>query len=130
MSPYRTVLVGTDGSETASRAVVRAVALAQACQATLLVATVNDEERGEKVLTDTAAEIGNVEIPVQMQVLTGDPADALVTFAADIGADVIVVGNKGMQGAARFLLGSVPNRISHRAGVDVLIVHTVQHDDA
>ena len=125
MTVYRSVLVGTDGSATAARAVAKAAALAEACGATLLVATVADAERGAPVLEEVTAGLAGLEAPVRTQLLSGDPADALVTFAAQAQVDVIVVGNKGMAGAKRFLLGSVPNRVSHRAGCDVLIVHTV-----
>jgi nucleotide-binding universal stress UspA family protein len=55
----------------------------------------------------------------------GDPADALLQVAEENGADLIVVGNRGMTGAKRFLLGSVPNKVSHHASCSVLIVRTV-----
>ena len=122
---YRRILVGTDGSDTAARAVARAADLARACGATLLVATVAPDERGSAVLDAAAAALHDSGVDVQTRLVHGDPADALVGLAAAERADVIVVGNKGMTGAARFLLGSVPNRVSHRAGCDVLIVHTV-----
>ena len=54
----------------------------------------------------------------------GDPADAILDVAEEVGADLIVVGNKGMTGAKRFLLGSVPNKISHHAPCGVYIVRT------
>jgi nucleotide-binding universal stress UspA family protein len=54
----------------------------------------------------------------------GDPASALLDVATDIGADLIVVGSRGMAAATRFLLGSVPNRVSHHAPCDVIIVRT------
>jgi nucleotide-binding universal stress UspA family protein len=54
----------------------------------------------------------------------GDPADALLHVADEQDADLIVVGNKGMTGAKRFLLGSVPDKISHHASCSVLIVRT------
>ena len=52
----------------------------------------------------------------------GDPADAILDVAEERGADLIVVGNKGMTGAKRFLLGSVPNKVSHHAPCSVLII--------
>ena len=125
MTVYRSVLVGTDGSETAARAVVKAAALAEACGATLLIATVADAERGAPVLEQVVTRLAGLAVTVETHLLDGDPADALVEFAAQAQVDLIVVGNKGMAGAKRFLLGSVPNRVSHRAGCDVLIVHTV-----
>jgi nucleotide-binding universal stress UspA family protein len=54
----------------------------------------------------------------------GDAADAIIDVAEEQAADLIVVGNKGMTGAKRFLLGSVPNRVSHHAPCSVLIVRT------
>jgi nucleotide-binding universal stress UspA family protein len=54
----------------------------------------------------------------------GDAADAILDVAEEQGANLIVIGNKGMTGAKRFLLGSVPNRVSHHAPCSVLIVRT------
>ncbi len=54
----------------------------------------------------------------------GDPADAILNVAEEANADLIVVGNKGMTGARRFLLGSVPNKVSHHAPCSVIIVRT------
>ena len=54
----------------------------------------------------------------------GDAADAILDVAEEQRCDLIVVGNKGMTGATRFLLGSVPNKVSHHAPCSVLIVRT------
>ena len=54
----------------------------------------------------------------------GNPAEAILDVAEEQGADLIVVGSKGMQGSRRFLLGSVPDKISHHAPCSVLIVRT------
>ena len=54
----------------------------------------------------------------------GDPSDAILTTAEKIDADLVVVGNKGMTGKKRFILGSVPNNISHHAPCSVMIIHT------
>ena len=62
---------------------------------------------------------------IRMREESGDAADALISVAEDTGADCIVVGSRGMSSATRFVLGSVPNRVSHHAPCDVLIVHTV-----
>ena len=122
--PYRTVLVGTDGSTTAARAVARAAELAAASEAELIVAFVGDAAQGAEVLNRVVATLAGTPPVPQTRVLAGDPADALLGLAVAEHVDVIVVGNKGMTGAQRFLLGSVPNKISHRAGCDVLVVHT------
>ncbi len=63
-------------------------------------------------------------VRTQTHVLPGDAADVLLRVAGEVDADLIVVGNKGMQGARR-VLGSVPNTISHQAACSVLIVQTV-----
>ena len=123
-TPWGTVLVGTDGSETATKAVQRAQAVAAAVGAQLLVAFVGDAELGRDVLDRATAELAGTTPVPSTRLLSGDPADALLGLASAEGADLIVVGNKGMTGAQRFLLGSVPNKISHRAGCDVLVVHT------
>ena len=122
---YSRVVVGTDGSDTAAKAVAKAAALAAACGAELLIATVNSGETGDDVLDVARASVEPYGVAVRVRQRDGDPADALIGLAAAEEADVIVVGNKGMTGAARFLLGSVPNRVSHRSHCDVLIVHTV-----
>jgi nucleotide-binding universal stress UspA family protein len=145
---YRNVVVGTDGSETAERAVAHAAGLAGAFGARLTVVTafgpstdMSERERSEVpddlqwMVTDAAgaedlagrakdiARQAGVK-DVRTRVAPGDPAAALIDTAEDTLADVIVVGSKGMTGASRFVLGSVPNKVSHHAPCDVLIVHT------
>lgn len=147
---YRSVLVGTDGSASAERAVEHAAGLARAFDARLTILTafapqpVHDVQRAQAeapadlrwMLTDAsqaedragsgkalAARLGVTQ--VRTRVARGDPAEALVETADDVGADLIVVGSKGMTGTGRFLLGSVPNRVSHHAPCDLLVVHTV-----
>lgn len=129
-SPYRLVLVGTDGSVTAVRAVQRAAAVAVACQARLIVAYVGEAEHGRAVLDRATAELAGMVPPPQTRLLAGDPADALLGLAEAEHVDLIVVGNKGMSGAQRFLLGSVPNKVSHQASCDVLVAHTTGAHDA
>ena len=72
-------------------------------------------------VSDLAAAAG---VTVERHARQGDPADAILDVAEEIGADLIVVGNKGMTGAKRFLLGSVPNKVSHHAPCSVLIIRT------
>ena len=124
--PYATVLVGTDGSDTAMRAVRRAGEVATASEARLVVAFVGDPEYGREALDRAIAELAGSVPPAETRLLSGDPADALLGLATAERADLIVVGNKGMAGAQRFLLGSVPNKISHRAGCDVLVAYTTE----
>jgi nucleotide-binding universal stress UspA family protein len=122
--PYERVLVGTDGSITAGRAVARAVAVARSLRARLLVAYVGDAEAGRTVVEGVVAQYGSSGVAIDTHLLTGDPADALIGLAHAENVGLIIVGNKGMTGAQRFLLGSVPNKISHQARCDVLIAHT------
>jgi nucleotide-binding universal stress UspA family protein len=124
MSTYQTILVGTDGSITAGRAVSRAVRLATAMKSRLIVTFVGDTETGRTVVEAARQQHADSGLEIETALLTGDPADAMIGFAEAEQVDLIVVGNKGMTGAQRFLLGSVPNKISHNADRDVLIVQT------
>ncbi len=142
------IVVGTDGSETATEAVRHATELARATGAKLDIvsayAPVSQERLREEagdVPGDVAFAVGPREdVNVVLEAATapaadagvevtphpreGDPADALLDVAEEVGADLIVVGNKGMTGAKRFLLGSVPNKVSHHAPCGVYIVRT------
>jgi nucleotide-binding universal stress UspA family protein len=124
MSTYQTILVGTDGSITAGRAVSRAVRLATAMKSRLIVTFVGDTDTGRTVVEAARQQHADSGLEIETALLTGDPADAMIGFAEAEQVDLIVVGNKGMTGAQRFLLGSVPNKISHNADRDVLIVQT------
>jgi nucleotide-binding universal stress UspA family protein len=74
---------------------------------------------------DGAAAVARKEgIEVQTHPVEGDPAEGILNVAEETKADLIVVGNKGMTGARRFLLGSVPNNVSHHAPCSVIIVRT------
>jgi len=146
--PYQNVVVGTDGSETAELAVRHAAELAKAFGARLTVVTAfmpRPEEEAKRLqeapedvrwaITDatsaderarrarTIAREAGVE-DVVLRVDSGDPAALLIDAADGSGGDVIVVGSKGMTSAKRFVLGSVPNKVSHHAPCDVVIVHT------
>ncbi len=147
---YSTIVVGTDGSETAERAVAEAAGVAKAAGAHLVVVTsykplTPDEQarleaetpaefawaitgtaQAEEIIRrgrEIAARCG-VEAEGRMEE-NDRPGDGLLDLAGDVKADLIVVGNKGMTGAKRFLVGSVPNYISHYADCDVLIARTV-----
>ncbi len=146
---FRTIVVGTDGSETAEKAVAQAAELAASVASELLIVSAF-EPIGRQRLREEAAQApddvrwmvnpredvdatlaGAVELAEEKGVTTrtfarqGDPADAILDVAEEEHADLIVVGNKGMTGAKRFLLGSVPNKVSHHAPCSVLIVRTV-----
>jgi nucleotide-binding universal stress UspA family protein len=142
------IVVGTDGSETATEAVRTAVELARLSGAKLEIVSayqpvpqqrlrdesegisgdvahaVNPREDVELVLGNAAAVAKKAEVEVVTHPREGDPADAILDVAEENDADLVLVGNKGMTGARRFLLGSVPNKISHHAPCDVWIVKT------
>jgi nucleotide-binding universal stress UspA family protein len=145
---YRTVLVGTDGSDTSFRAVDRAAALAADAGARLLVVSAyqpveeNSLAREKDILgpesyqlvgsapaednlgraRDRARQAGLTE--VDTLAVQGDPVDVLRKVAEDQQVDLIVVGNRGLNRLGGRILGSVPADVARRAGVDVLIVHT------
>lgn len=146
MGGYRTVLVGTDGSESSLRAVDRAGQLASGAESRVIVASAysplqvdllapddqedgGDEEAGNAPIFqmlrragDRAKEAGAAN--VEERAIVGPPAEALVDLAAEVGADLLVVGNHGLSTIAGRLLGSVPADVARRSTVDVLIVHT------
>lgn len=121
---YRKILVGTDGSPTASVAVDRAAEVAARFGATLTVLTAGRPERAEAVLARERERLAGRGVAVETVAVDSDPASALVDAAEAGGFDLLVVGNRGMTGVGRFLLGSVPNKVSHHAPCSLLIVHT------
>jgi nucleotide-binding universal stress UspA family protein len=145
---YSSLVVGTDGSDTASEAVRQATELAKALSARIHLVSayepvaesrlreervqvpddlqwmVNPREDVEGTLKVAADGIASHGVEVATYAREGDPADAILDVAEEQGADLIVVGNKGMTGARRFLLGSVPNKVSHHAPCSVMIIRT------
>jgi nucleotide-binding universal stress UspA family protein len=134
------IVVGTDGSDTAKRAVAEAVRLASALGAQLHVVSAYEPLRGARVaggaklaeprdalvestLSEAAAVARFSGVNVTTHAVRSEPTDALMELAAEVDASLVVVGNQGMQGAKR-LLGSVPNSVSHKARCNVLIVAT------
>ncbi len=75
-------------------------------------------------LEEAAVVLRELGVEVETHAREGDPADAILDVAEEQRADLIVVGNKGMTGAKRFLLGSVPNKVSHHAPCSVMIIRT------
>jgi nucleotide-binding universal stress UspA family protein len=139
---FTTVVVGTDWSGTAEVAFVKALELARQGGGRLHVVTASPKSRppasgpaagasgsqslgpgfqADVVLEQTLDRLGANDVDVRQHTLTADPGDAIVAVAEQVGADLIVVGNKGMH---RRVLGSIPNTVSHRANCDVLIVQT------
>ena len=145
---FTRIVVGTDGSETAAAAVGQAIELAKLTGAKLSIVSAYSpvsERRvqGEKlsapadvqyeigpredvnmILDAAAADARGQSVEVQTHPVQADPADAIIDVAEQTNADLIVVGNKGMTGTRRFLLGSVPNNVSHHAPCSVIIVRT------
>ena len=144
---FSSIVIGTDGSETAGKAVAAAIDLARLAGATLdLVCAyepipaqrildagpapvqvhwaINQREDVDATLAAAADVVRAAGVELRTHAREGDPADAILDVAEERGADLIVVGNKGMTGAKRFLLGSVPNKVSHHAPCSVLIVRT------
>ena len=141
----RTIVVGTDGSKTAAKAVHEAIELAQRLGAKLHVVSAYrplsgvrvsgpDYERAHVAVGPTvevdatlAAAVGEAHaagVEAEYYARKSDPAEAILDVADELQADLIVIGNKGMHGTRRYLLGSVPDKISHHAGCSVLIVRT------
>ena len=145
---FKSIVVGTDGSETATQAVRQAVDLAKAVGASVELVSayepvsnarlsserrdapedvqwsINPKEDVEATLSDAAEIAQAAGVTVEKFARRGDPADAILDVAEESEADLIIVGNKGMTGAKRFLLGSVPNKVSHHAPCSVLIIRT------
>ncbi len=144
---FKTLIAGVDGSESSLRAVGVAADLARKTDAKLVLVSaylppdkatlerwkreapaeaghlINQSAVAQAVLEKAASGLERVAVTTRAE--QGDPADVLISVAEEIGADLIVVGNRGMTGARRFVLGSVPNKVSHHAGCHVLIVKTV-----
>src|SRR5688572_10272516 len=125
---YRNILVAADGSETAARAVERAAEVAQATGARVTVLTVGGPaERALAIAragADRVTELTAGAVTAEAKVDAGDPSTQILAEAMTGGYDLLVVGNKGMTGASRFLHTSVPNKVSHHAPIALLIVRT------
>ena len=144
---YEKVVVGTDGSPTADRAVQAAADLARSWGSELHVVTavraprpgmasasgapLIDSGAGQALVEEAAQQVGERAIEVfgsdlklvEAHAAAGNADDVILNTAAEVGADLIVVGSKGMRGARRYL-GSVPNSVAHGAQCAVLVVKT------
>jgi nucleotide-binding universal stress UspA family protein len=145
---FNSIVVGTDGSDTATQAVREAVDMCKSVGATLELVSayapvsesrlraerrdapedvqwaIHPKQEVEMSLSDAADIAREAGVEVNTHAVQGDPADAIIEVAEQQNSDVVIVGNKGMTGAKRFLLGSVPDKISHHAPCSVLIVRT------
>lgn len=148
MPAYRTIVVGTDGSATSLAAVDRAASVAADSGAELVIvcaytpATRDETAGAEDALKDeaflvvgwTPAEetlrtaedraVAAGAAKVRTVAADGAPVDVLRKTVSDTAAELLVVGNKGLNTLSGRLLGSVPSDVARRSGVDVLIVHT------
>jgi nucleotide-binding universal stress UspA family protein len=142
---FKSIVVGTDGSETADIALRRAIELAALTGGKLHVVSayepsparvggnkpvaeaaewsVGSDFKVEAVLQRAQDEANAGSIDFEVHAPKGDAAESLIAAAKEHEADVIVLGSRGMRGARR-VLGSVPNKVSHHAPCDVLIVQT------
>jgi nucleotide-binding universal stress UspA family protein len=145
---FSSIVVGTDGSDTANAALQKAIELARQSDATLHVVSayapvvsspmlaaageigaaglqtkaLEDERRGtEDRLSTLQAELNRSGVKADVYPVSGHPAEAIIQVAETSGADLIIVGSRGMQ---RRVLGSVPNTVAHKAPCHVLIVKT------
>jgi nucleotide-binding universal stress UspA family protein len=140
------IVVGTDGSSGAQHALDEAIRLARALGAEVHVVSayqplrqsrvsggtntagsdygVMEDSQVDSILDQAAAHVRRQELSVVCHPVRKDAADGLLDVAEEVGAEVIVVGSKGMHGAQRLKLGNVPNQVSHKARCNVLIVNT------
>src|SRR4051794_30865307 len=138
-----TIAVGVDGSKTAAKAVEMAVEIARRFEANVVLLSAlrdstatsadqvvdtveldwasNPSSRVQQILASTQSDLRRHGVECATLVDEGEPGDVLVRLAEECGADILVVGNKGMN---RRILGSVPNTVAHKAGCAVLIVNT------
>jgi nucleotide-binding universal stress UspA family protein len=121
---YQRILVGTDGSSTAAKAVDRAVEVAASTGASLTILSVGKPDRVTDVVLQEAARHQGAGVAIETKVVEGDAVEGLVAEAGAGGFDLLVMGNKGMTGLTRFLRGSVPNKVTHQLPCNLLIVKT------
>lgn len=147
MAGYVRALVGVDGSPGATMAAERAIDLAVRYQMELHVVDVvrvpkvgvavgapaaeaivlrllADDHRASDALQSTCRRAAEHGLEAVAHLVHGDPHVAIAETAVAVGADLIVIGSGGLDGAGRHVLGSVPDSVLHGAGCDVLVVHT------
>jgi nucleotide-binding universal stress UspA family protein len=147
---YKAIVVGTDGSQTAGVAVGEATKLAALTGATLHIVHASERKspgvvafaasggmseiaakdknkamlaESRRICDEAGADARGLGVEVKIHAVKGEPAETLIAVAEKVGADLLVVGNRGMSGARR-VLGSVPNTVSHHCPCNLLIVDT------
>ena len=119
------ILVGTDGSKTAAKAVDRAVKVAATPGATLTIFSAASPARGDEIVGAAAKAHEGSGVEIDTKVVDTDAVSGLIETADKGGYDLLVMGNKGMTGVTRFFrLGSVPNKVTHHLPCSLLIVKT------
>lgn len=126
---YRRILIATDGSKTADRCARRGYDLARATGATVELVFVGHPETGDLIISDTVSVFGG-DIPTETKILQGDPSEEILRTAAETGADLIIIGNKGMTGSRLAARQSVPDKVLAGAEVDVLLCRTVHQRES
>lgn len=143
---YSTVVVGTDGSESSFLAVRRAAGVAAAMDADLVLASAYVGEHADNAAQSSTAVEGEMSAAevlasarkeaegegakkVRAVLKEGDPVEALMSIVKSEEADLLVVGNRGINSLTGRLLGSVPADAARQAECDVMIVHTVGTKD-
>jgi nucleotide-binding universal stress UspA family protein len=117
------ILVGTDGSTTAQRAVARAVEVAQTTGSRLTILSVGRD--GERIATQAASSHADSGVAIEARGRTGEPASVLVDEAENGGYDLLVTGNKGLTGLHRLApVGKVPSKVAHHLPCSLLVVKT------
>ncbi|MFC3957833.1 universal stress protein [Halovivax cerinus] len=135
---YEAILVGMDDSEQAERALEHALSLAEATDATVHVVTVVESagspmrfgiadvedlnEAAEGLVDDVVGAYDGQDVDIRGDVRRGKPAEALTEYADDVGADLLVVGQRGADGVTGTILGSTADRLARTAEVPVTIV--------
>ena len=145
MSDYSTIVVGTDGSKSSLLAVERAAKIAAAFDATLIICCAyyeNQEQASKTLRQDSVTILGDEKAEANLQagkeeaekhgvskvetaVRPGTPVQALMSIVNDNDADLLIVGNRGINSLTGRLLGSVPADVARQSDCDVMIVHTV-----
>ena len=145
MSDYQKIVVGTDGSKSSLRAVERAAKIAAAFDATLIIGCAyyeNKDEASQTLRQDSVTILGDDTAQknlaageeaarkagatkVEQAVRPGTPVEALMAIVNESNADLLVVGNRGINSLTGRLLGSVPADVARQSDCDVMIVHTV-----
>src|SRR3954453_15160691 len=123
-APYGRIVIASDGSATADRAARKGFDLARELMASVTLVFIGHPSTGKLVMDDTIEVYGR-GIETDVKLLQGEPGDVILRTAEEVDADLVVVGNKGLQGAKGFLLGSVPQTVVEGSDRDVLLCRTV-----